>query len=53
MIGKTDPHDKSASVARSIGRLLQGLFLGPALVLAIIKLVSVAGNLTAFKYQGF
>lgn len=42
-----------ASPFRQLGRVLQGLVLGPLLLLAIIKLVSLAGDLLPFRYQGF
>ena len=41
------------SKVRRLGQIAQGLFLGPLLVLAIIKLVSLAGDLLPFRYQGF
>jgi hypothetical protein len=38
---------------RLAGIIAQGLVLGPLLLIAFIKLISVAGDLTPFRYQGF
>ncbi len=39
--------------AQLLGQAVQGLVMGPLLFMAAIKLVSLAGSLAPFKYQGF
>lgn len=39
--------------ARRAGQILQGLFLGVWLPIAIIELIKLAGDFALFKYQGF
>ena len=39
--------------ARRAGQVLQGLFLGLWLPIALVELIRLAGDFTLFKYQGF
>jgi hypothetical protein len=47
------PPWKEASMARRLGRVALGLAIGVLLLPAVIELISLAGDVTAFKYQGF
>lgn len=39
--------------ARLAGQIVLGLVLGLTLVPALLELAALAGNVSAFKYQGF
>ena len=48
-----DPHAGQLRFARRAGILVMGLALGLSLLPAIFELLSLAGNVTPFKYQNF
>ena len=41
------------SRARRAGQIVQGLIVGPLLLLALFGLLAQAGDITPFRYQGF
>ena len=45
--------DRPVSRARRAGRIAQGVVLGILLLPALFELASLAGDISAFKYQGF
>ena len=53
MSAPADVAEGQLRTARRLGVFAMGLILGFALLPAILELVSLAGNVTAFKYQNF
>lgn len=48
-----DPHEGQLRCARWAGVVVMGVALGVGLLPAIFELLSLAGNVTPFKYQNF
>lgn len=51
--GSTASPVADLSPARKIGRIVGGFFLGLMLLPAVLELLSLVGDISPFRYQGF